>query len=320
MAAYRRVIVAGAAGFIGYHLSRRLLDDGAEVIGVDNLITGGRRNFADLTADPRFTGIVADIAALADVDGPIDCVFDLACPASPVDFQPLAIEILRTCSRGVERLLDLAREKNAVFCHASTSECYGDPDPAHHPQTEDYFGNVNPIGLRSPYDEGKRFAESLIMSHHRRHGLRTRLVRIFNTYGPRMRADDGRVLPNFIGQALRNEPVTVYGDGSQTRSFCYVDDMVDGIIRLAGSDFPEPINIGNPVEVTIGEVAREIIALCKSSSEIVHKPMPDDDPQRRRPDITRARKILGWEPATDRKTGFARTVEYFRTLAASGGP
>lgn len=317
MAAYKRVIVAGAGGFIGFHLVRRLLDEGSEVVGIDSFVTGSPRNFDDLAADRKFTPVRADIAALPRIAGPVDCVFDLACPASPVDFGPLSLEILRTCSGGVESLLDLAREHNAVFCHTSTSECYGDPDAAHHPQTEDYFGNVNPIGLRSPYDEGKRFAESLIMSYHRRHGLRTRLVRIFNTYGPRMRANDGRVLPNFINQALRNEPVTVYGDGSQTRSFCYVDDMVDGIIRLAHSDFREPVNIGNPVEVTIGEVAREIITLCRSSSQIIYKPIPDDDPRRRRPDITRARRILGWEPTTDRQTGFARTVEYFRTMATA---
>lgn len=317
MPAEKCVIVTGAAGFIGYHFSSRLLDEGARVIGVDNLVTGSRRNFDDLAADPKFTAIEADIAELANVPGPVDYVFDLACPASPVDFKPLALEILRTCSQGVRNLLDIAHEKNAVFCHASTSECYGDPDPAHHPQTEDYFGNVNPIGPRSPYDEGKRFAESLIMSYHRRHNLRTRLVRIFNTYGPRMRADDGRVLPNFISQALQNKPVTVYGDGSQTRSFCYVDDMVDGIRRLADSDFVEPVNIGNPVEVTIGQVAQEVIQLCGSSSEVVYKPMPDDDPQRRRPDITRAQTLLGWKPTTDRHTGFARTVEYFRTVVKS---
>lgn len=311
MAKHRRVVVTGAAGFIGYHLARRLLDDGLEVVGIDNLITGSQENARELAEHPRYTAIEADIAEPIEVPGPVDCVYDLACPASPLDFGPRALDILHTCAVGVRRMLELARQKQAVLCHASTSECYGDPDAEHHPQREDYWGRVNPIGLRSPYDEGKRYAEALAMAYHRVYGTPTRLARVFNTYGPRMRASDGRVLPNFINQALRGEPLTVYGDGSQTRSFCYVDDLVEGMIRLAGSDYHLPVNLGNPAEVSIKEVAQEVIELCGSASEITHRPLPADDPQRRSPDISLARRILGWEPRTDRRAGLARTIEYF---------
>lgn len=307
-----RALVAGAAGFIGYHLARRLLDDGYDVVGVDSLTTGQQENARDLERDPAFVFIEVDIAELPLLDGPLDVIYDLACPASPVDFKPKALEIMRTCSEGVRALLDLAQRKGAVFVHASTSECYGDPKV--NPQPESYWGNVNPIGPRSPYDEGKRFAEAMIMAWHRETDLRTRLVRIFNTYGPRMRADDGRALPNFINQALRNEAVTVYGDGKQTRSFCYVTDEVEGIVRLANSEQVEPVNIGNPAEISIRQAAEEVIELCESKSEIRFLPLPQDDPILRCPDITRAREVLGWEPTVDRREGFLKTIEYFRGL------
>ena len=307
-----RALVAGAAGFIGYHLARRLLDDGYDVVGVDSLTTGQQENAHDLERDPAFVFIETDIAELPLLDGPLDVIYDLACPASPVDFKSKALEIMRTCSEGVRALLDLAQRKGAVFVHASTSECYGDPKV--NPQPESYWGNVNPIGPRSPYDEGKRFAEAMIMAWHRETDLRTRLVRIFNTYGPRMRADDGRALPNFINQALRNEAVTVYGDGKQTRSFCYVTDEVEGIVRLANSEQVEPVNIGNPAEISIRQAAEEVIELCESKSEIRFLPLPQDDPILRCPDITRAREVLGWEPTVDRREGFLKTIEYFRGL------
>jgi dTDP-glucose 4,6-dehydratase len=316
LASHRRVIVTGAAGFIGFHLARRLLSEGTEVVGIDNMITGSRENARDLAADRRYTQIEADITEPIDVPGPVNCIYNLACPASPVDFEPHAIAVLQTCSQGVHRMLELARQKGAVFCHASTSECYGDPDPGHHPQREDYWGHVNPIGPRSPYDEGKRYAEALTMAYHRKHGLPTRIARIFNTYGPRMRASDGRVLPNFINQALREKPLTVYGDGSQTRSFCDVGDLVEGIVLLAASDHHAPVNLGNPTEVSIKNVAQEVIGLCGSSSEIAYRPLPADDPQRRQPDISLAKRVLGWEPRTDRRTGFARTIQYFRAQAS----
>lgn len=307
-----RVVVTGAAGFIGYHLCARLLRDGHEVVGVDNLVTGQQRNVEDLGKCAGFSFVPHDIVEPLPVEGPVDRLFNLACPASPVDFGPLAIAILRTCSEGVRQLLEFARRADARLIHASTSECYG--DPAEHPQRETYFGCVNPIGHRSPYDEGKRFAEALVMAHHRAHGQPVGIVRIFNTYGPRMRVNDGRILPNFIRQALRGEPLTVYGDGSQTRSFCYVEDLVEGIVRRAECDFVEPINLGNPVEATVRQVAEEVIALTGSPSRIEYLPLPADDPRRRRPDITRARTLLGWEATTSRREGFARTIEYFRSL------
>ncbi len=310
-----RVVVAGAAGFIGYHLSQRLLAEGHAVIGIDSLTTGQMRNVELLQAHREFEFLRADIADTADpmeLPGPIDAIYNMACPASPVDFRDKAIEIMETCSRGVANLLEIARHHGSLFLQASTSECYG--DPLVHPQPETYWGNVNPIGPRAPYDEGKRFAEALTMSYHRTHGLRTRIVRIFNTYGPHMRADDGRALPTFIMQALADQPITVHGDGSQTRSFCYVSDLVEGILRLAASDYAEPVNIGNDEEITILQSAREVVRLAGSRSEIRCVPRPADDPERRRPDLERARAILGWSPTVPREEGFARTIEYFRAI------
>jgi dTDP-glucose 4,6-dehydratase len=307
-----RMLVAGAAGFIGYHLSRRLLDDGHEVVGVDSFTTGQIANRDALATHKAFTFIEQDIANPLDVDGPLEMIYNLACPASPVDFRDKAIEIMRTCSIGLANLLDLAHENQAVLLQASTSECYG--DPLTHPQSEDYWGNVNPIGPRAPYDEGKRFGEALCMSYHRKLGLRTRLVRIFNTYGPRMRSDDGRALPNFINQALRGQPLTIHGDGSQTRSFCYVTDLVDGIIRTANCDHPEPINIGNDAEITVRQAAEEVIRLTGDRSSLTFVDRPRDDPERRRPNLAKARRLLGWAPKIPREEGFAETVSYFRSL------
>lgn len=312
-----RIVVTGAAGFIGFHLCERLLNDGHDVIGVDNLVSGQSRNVDDLREYRRFTFVDHDVVEPLSLSGNVDRIFNLACPASPVDFGPHAIEILHTCSEGVRQLLELAMRTGARFVHASTSECYG--DPLEHPQRETYFGNVNPVGPRSPYDEGKRFAEALVMAYYRTHRLPVGIVRIFNTYGPRMRDNDGRVLPNFIRQALRNEPITVYGDGRQTRSFCYVDDLVDGIVRRPSIDFPEPINLGNPAEVTIGEVAREVIELIGSTSPVELHPLPTDDPKKRQPDITRAREMLGWEPRVPRRDGFAKTIEYFQHVLSPVG-
>ncbi|MCH8851380.1 MAG: SDR family oxidoreductase [Planctomycetes bacterium] len=310
-----RYVVAGAAGFIGSHLCERLLADGHEVVGIDNLITGQRLNLDVLRARSSFQFVEQDICSPLAVDGPVDVVFDFACPASPIDFEPKALDILRVCSAGVLNALSLAREKDAVFVQASTSECYGDPEE--HPQRETYWGNVNPIGLRSPYDEGKRFAEALIMAHHRCLGIQTRIGRIFNTYGPRMRLDDGRVLPNFIQQALEGAPLTVFGDGSQTRSFCYVDDLVDGFVRLSRCDEVTPINIGNDIEITIEQLAQEVIKLTGSTSRIEYRDLPQDDPKLRCPDITKARRVLDWKPKTDRTAGLKSTIEYFRTVLAT---
>lgn len=311
-----RCVVTGAAGFIGSHLVERLLADGHEVAGIDNFITGQRSNLEALQCHERFSFFEHDICAALNLPGPIDMVFNFACPASPADFKTKALDILRVCSAGVQNALDLARLHGAVFVHASTSECYGDPQV--HPQPETYWGHVNPVGERAPYDEGKRFAEALIMAHHRTFGLRTRLGRIFNTYGPRMRVGDGRVLPNFIQQALEGRPLTVYGDGAQTRSFCYVTDLVDGFIRLSQVDDPMPVNIGNPVELTIRQMAEEVIRLTGSSSTIERRPLPEDDPKQRRPDITRARRLLGWEPVTPRETGLRATIDYFRGVLGAG--
>jgi dTDP-glucose 4,6-dehydratase len=317
-----RVLVAGCGGFLGYHLCERLLNDGHEVVGVDNLVTGSPGNVADLGRQAGFTYVQHDVAqplpgagekseAAGVVGGPFELVCNLACPASPVDFGPRALEILAVCSQGVWNLLDFARERGARFLHTSTSEVYG--DPLEHPQRESYWGHVNPVGPRSCYDEGKRFAEALVTAYAHRHGLQVRIVRIFNTYGPRMRPDDGRALPNFIQQALRNEPLTVHGDGSQTRSFCYVTDQVEGMLRLAASDVSAPVNIGNPVEVSMLELAREVIELTGSRSRVVHVERPGDDPKVRCPDITRARTLLNWSPRVDRRTGLLRTIEWFRS-------
>lgn len=307
-----RIVLAGVAGFIGCHLGKRLLDDGCEVVGIDNFITGDRRNVEWLSAEKGFTFLERDVIEPVTVAGPVDWVCDLACPASPVDFAPKAIEIMRVCGEGVRHLLMLADEKEAIFLHTSTSEVYGDPEV--HPQKEDYWGRVNPIGHRSVYDEGKRYGEALITAWHRKYGTQVRISRIFNTFGPRMRIDDGRVVTNFIRQALTGEPLTIYGDGSQTRSFCYVADQVDGQVLLARSDYSQPVNIGNPDEITIRQLAEEVIELTGSTSEIARKPMPPDDPKVRRPDITLARDILGWCPKIDRREGLSRTIEYCRQL------
>lgn len=306
-----RMIVTGAAGFIGFHLARRLLDAEHEVVGIDSMTTGSEGNLDDLRRHPRFSFIRQDIVGVNAVEGPVDRIFNMACPASPVDFRDKAVEIMTTCSLGVRNMLELARQKRALFLQASTSECYG--DPLQHPQPETYYGNVNPIGPRAPYDEGKRFAEALTMSFHRRYDVRTRIFRIFNTYGPRMRADDGRMLPTFIMQALAHQPLTVHGDGSQTRSFCYVDDLVEAILRIADCDFIEPINIGNDAEITVKQAAEAVIELTASRGGIGYVARPVNDPERRRPDLTRARSILGWSPTTPWQAGFARTVEYFRS-------
>lgn len=305
-----RTLITGGAGFIGSHLCERFLQRGHEVICVDNLITGSMANVEPLRANERFTFIRHNISHPLELDGPIDNILHFASPASPVDYLRHPIPTLKAGSLGTHNTLGLARLKQARYLLASTSEVYGDPEQ--HPQREDYWGHVNPVGVRGCYDESKRFAEAMTMAYHRYHGVNTHIVRIFNTYGPRMRLDDGRVLPNFMGQALRGEPLTVYGDGSQTRSFCYVDDLVEGIERLLFTDFHEPVNLGNPSEVTILDFAREIIALSGSRSAIEYKPLPEDDPKVRRPDIERARHLLGWEPTIERHEGLARTLTYFQ--------
>ncbi|HLK12717.1 MAG TPA: UDP-glucuronic acid decarboxylase family protein [Candidatus Binatia bacterium] len=306
-----RVLITGGAGFIGSHLCERFLAGGDEVICVDNFLTGSPDNIAHLLGQDRFTFIKLDVTSYIYVKGSLDAILHFASPASPVDYLELPIPTLKVGSLGTHKALGLAKEKRARFLLASTSECYG--DPLVHPQNEDYWGNVNPIGPRGVYDEAKRFAEALTMAYHRAHGLETRIVRIFNTHGPRMRLNDGRVVPNFIAQALRGEPITVYGDGSQTRSFCYVSDLVEGIVRLLRSDYSGPVNCGNPTEVTILEFARRIKALTGSRSEIVFRPLPVDDPKVRQPDIGRARTLLGWEPKVGLDDGLRRTIEYFRT-------
>ncbi|MEW6250611.1 MAG: UDP-glucuronic acid decarboxylase family protein [Planctomycetota bacterium] len=308
-----RTLVAGCAGFIGYHLSERLLAEGHEVVGADSFISGSRANVERLARHAAFEFHEHDITAPLQVEPRCARIYDMACPASPADFGPHSLEILATCSRGVWNLLDLARRHGARLLHASTSEVYGDPQE--HPQRETYWGHVNPIGARACYDEGKRFAEALLTSYRAQHGIEVRIPRIFNTYGPYMRRDDGRMLPTFIDQALRGEPLTVHGDGSQTRSFCYVSDLIDGLMRLMECDAPDahlPVNLGNPVEITILEAAREVIELTGSRSEIRFVPRPPDDPALRRPDITRARTLLGWEPRVERREGFARTIEAFQ--------
>jgi nucleoside-diphosphate-sugar epimerase len=304
-----RVLVAGGAGMIGSHLCERLVDSGDSVVCVDNLVTGSEANLARLLDSERFNLVRHDVSKELAITGPFDAVLHLASPASPADFDRLPLEILDAGSVGTRNLLDLARSCGAVFLLASTSEVYGDPSV--HPQTEGYWGNVNPIGPRSVYDEAKRFAEATTMAYHRARGVDVRVARIFNTYGPRMRAADGRVVSNFVVQALRGEPITVYGDGSQTRSFCYVDDEVAGLVALLGSDHRGPVNIGNPVEVPVIELARLVVDTVGSASEIVFKPLPTDDPVRRCPDISLARSVLGWEPRVPLAEGLARTIEYF---------
>ena len=306
-----RVLVTGGAGFIGSHLCERFLNEGHEVICVDNLLTGDRDNIAPLFANPNFTFIEQDITNYIYVSGSLDAIMHFASPASPVDYLELPIQTLKVGSLGTHKALGLAREKKARILVASTSEVYG--DPLVHPQKETYWGNVNPIGPRGVYDEAKRFLEALTMAYMRTHGVETRIARIFNTYGPRMRMRDGRVVPNFICQALRNEPLTVYGDGLQTRSFCYVDDLVEGLVRLLWSDEKEPTNLGNPAEMTIMDFAVRIRDLCDSRSEIVHKDLPVDDPKVRQPDITKANRVLGWEPRVPLEEGLKPTIAWFRS-------
>jgi dTDP-glucose 4,6-dehydratase len=310
-----RTIITGGAGFIGSHLCERFLSRGHEVICVDNLITGTLSNVEHLRSNDRFIFIRHDISHPLEIDGPIDNVLHFASLASPVDYLRFPIQTLKVGSLGTHITLGLAKLKSSRFMLASTSEVYGDPEQ--HPQREDYWGNVNPIGVRGCYDESKRFAEAIVMAYHRTHGVNSKIIRIFNTYGPKMRLDDGRVLPNFMGQALRGEPLTVYGDGSQTRSFCYVDDLVDGIEKVLFTDFHDPVNLGNPTEITILDFAQEILRLSGSSSKIVYRPLPQDDPKLRRPDITRARQLLGWEPKVDRTEGLKRTLAYFQARVAA---
>ena len=312
-----RVLITGAAGFLGSHLCDRFIAEGYEVIGMDSLITGTPRNLAHLLGHPRFRFIKHDVTEFIYIDGPLDGVLHFASPASPADYLEYPIQTLKVGSLGTHKALGLAKAKGARFLLASTSEVYGDPEV--HPQPESYWGNVNPIGPRGVYDEAKRFAEALVMAYHRYHGLDTRIVRIFNTYGPRMRPNDGRVVSNFIVQALRGEPLTVYGDGSQTRSFCYVSDQVEGIYRLFHSDYSLPVNIGNPAEYTVLELAKRIIALTGSRSTIEFRPLPTDDPKVRRPDTTTAKQVLGWEPTVSLDEGIERTIPYFQKLVTEEG-
>lgn len=303
-------VITGAAGFLGSHLTDLLLSKGHKVVGIDNLVTGSVANIEHLAGNQDFRFIQQDVTEFLFLDGPVDYVWHFASPASPVDYAQLPIQTLKVGSLGTHKALGLAKEKGARFLLTSTSEVYG--DPLVHPQTEDYWGNVNTIGPRGCYDESKRFAEAITMAYHRQHKLETRIVRIFNTYGPRMRLKDGRVVPAFVSQALRNEPITVFGEGKQTRSFCYCSDLIEGIYRLMMSDYPLPVNIGNPREMTMLEFAREIIKATGARSKIVFKPLPQDDPKQRKPDITLARKLLKWEPKVELADGLARTIEYFR--------
>jgi len=306
----QRVVITGAAGFIGSHLAETLLDRGYSVIGIDNLLTGDIANIAHLR-NRDFEFIKHDVTNYIYIDGPVHYVLHWASPASPIDYLELPIPTLKVGALGTHKALGLAKAKHARFVIASTSEVYG--DPLEHPQKESYWGNVNPIGPRGVYDEAKRFAEAMTVAYHRYHGLDAKIVRIFNTYGPRMRIRDGRAVPAFISQALKNEDVTIFGDGRQTRSFCYISDLVDGIIRLMLSDTNDPVNIGNPAEMTIEAIARLIIEMTGSKSQLVYRPLPEDDPKVRQPDITRARTLLGWEPKVDLRTGLTSTIEYFRT-------
>jgi len=306
----KRVVITGAAGFIGSHLGETLLDRGYTVIGIDNLLTGDTANIAHL-ANRDFSFIKHDVTNYIYIEGPVDFVLHWASPASPIDYLELPIPTLKVGALGTHKALGLAKAKNARFVIASTSEVYG--DPLEHPQKETYWGNVNPVGPRGVYDEAKRFAEAMTMAYHRYHAVDTKIVRIFNTYGPRMRINDGRAVPAFMSQALRNEDVTVFGDGSQTRSFTYITDLVDGIIRLMLSDTNDPVNIGNPVEMTIKQIAETIIRMTRATSTIIYKPLPTDDPKQRRPDIMRARTLLGWEPKVQLEEGLIKTIDYFRT-------
>ena len=311
----KRVLITGAAGFLGSHLCDRFINDGFEVLGMDNLITGNLSNIEHLFGNPHFTFYNHDVSNFVHVPGELDYILHFASPASPIDYLKIPIHTLKVGSLGTHNLLGLAKAKRARILVASTSEVYGDPEV--HPQTEDYWGNVNPIGPRGVYDEAKRFQEAITMAYHRFHGVETRIVRIFNTYGPRMRLNDGRVLPAFIGQALRGEDLTVFGDGSQTRSFCYVDDLVEGIYRLLFSDYAEPVNVGNPDEITIKEFADEIIKLTGTDQKVVYKELPKDDPTQRQPNIAIAKDKLKWEPKVNRADGLKITYDYFKSLPES---
>jgi dTDP-glucose 4,6-dehydratase len=308
----KRILVTGAAGFLGSHLCDRFMTEGCYVVGMDNLITGSLQNIEHLFKEERFEFYHHDVSKFVFVPGNIDYILHFASPASPIDYLKIPIQTLKVGSLGTHNLLGLARVKKARMIIASTSEVYG--DPTIHPQTEEYWGNVNPIGPRGVYDEAKRFQEAITMAYHTFHGLETRIVRIFNTYGPRMRLNDGRALPAFMGQALRGEDITVFGDGSQTRSFCYVDDLVEGIYRLLLSDYAYPVNIGNPDEISIRDFAEEIIKLTGTDQKIVYKPLPQDDPKQRQPDISKAREILNWEPKIARSEGMKHTWDYFKSL------
>jgi dTDP-glucose 4,6-dehydratase len=305
-----RAVVTGGAGFLGSHLCDRLLRDGWQVTCVDNLVSGSAKNIAHLRDNRAFQSIQHNVSEPLFLDGPVDAVLHFASPASPVDYADHPIATLKVGTLGTHNMLGLARAKGAIFFLASTSEVYG--DPLVHPQPETYWGNVNPVGPRAVYDEAKRAAEAFTMAYHRTHGMKTRIIRIFNTYGPLMRTNDGRAVPNFLLQALKNEPITIYGDGSQTRSLCYVDDLIEGITRLLAVDYSDPINLGTADEVTMNELATRIRDLCGSSSEIVYRPLPEDDPKQRRPDLSRARKVLGWDPRTSLEVGLTRTIASFR--------
>jgi dTDP-glucose 4,6-dehydratase len=310
----KTVLITGAAGFLGSHLCDRFIAEGYRVIGMDNLITGDLRNIEHLFALEQFEFHHHDVSKFIHISGPLDYILHFASPASPIDYLKIPIQTLKVGSLGTHNCLGLAKDKGARILVASTSEVYG--DPLVHPQTEEYLGNVNPIGLRGVYDEAKRFQEAITMAYHRFHNVETRIVRIFNTYGPRMRLNDGRVLPAFIGQALRGEDLTIFGDGSQTRSFCYVDDLIEGIYRLLLSDYVNPVNIGNPDEITIREFAEEILQLTGTDQKLINKPLPQDDPKQRQPDITVAKRELGWEPKINRAEGLKRTYAYFKSLPA----
>jgi dTDP-glucose 4,6-dehydratase len=309
----KRILITGAAGFLGSHLCDRFVKEGFHVIAMDNLITGSLSNIEHLFSHKNFEFHHHDVSRFVHVPGELHYILHFASPASPIDYLKIPIQTLKVGSLGTHNLLGLAKAKSARILVASTSEVYGDPTV--HPQTEDYWGNVNPVGPRGVYDEAKRFQEAITMAYHRYHGLETRIIRIFNTYGPRMRLNDGRVLPAFIGQALRGEDITVFGDGSQTRSFCYVDDLVEGIYRLLMSDYAEPVNVGNPDEISILDFAEEIIKLTGTNQKVVFEPLPTDDPKQRQPDISLARKLLDWEPKIDRAEGLKRTYEYFKSLS-----
>lgn len=311
----KRVLITGAAGFLGSHLCDRFLAEGFYVIGMDNLITGDLKNIEHLFPKPDFEFYHHDVTKYIHISGKLDYILHFASPASPIDYLKIPIQTLKVGAMGTHNCLGLAKAKNARILVASTSEVYG--DPLVHPQTEEYWGNVNPVGPRGVYDEAKRYLESITMAYHTYHGVATRIIRIFNTYGPRMRLNDGRALPAFIGQALRGEDLTVFGDGSQTRSFCYVSDLVDGIYRLLMSDYVYPVNIGNPSEISLKDFAEEVLKLTGSNQKIVFKPLPADDPKQRRPDITKAKTILGWSPKVDRAEGLRLTYEYFRSLPES---